>query len=161
MLSLSCIVGLAAIALGSAGGVSARATPRPPARGAGVFMKMVVSEKLSRRYDLAWETLYPRHQQVASRDAFVDCESRIPWPGADSSSVRVLRVFRERIWVAGESRALDTTAVDVRATGVASGLPVPFIVEKIFHALRVRGQWKWILSPAQYAYYNSGTCPYA
>ena len=161
MISLSCIVGLGAIALGSAGGVSARATPRPPATGAGKFMKTVVSEKLGRRYDLVWETLYPRHQQVASREAFVDCESRIPWPGADSSSVRVLRVFRERFRVAGESRKLETTAVHVRVTGVASGLPVPFVVEKTFHALRVGGRWKWILSPDQYAYYNSGTCPYA
>ena len=68
---------------------------------------------------------------------------------------------RERIRVAGESRKLATTAIHVRATGVASGPPLPFVVEKTFHALRVGGQWKWILSADQYAYYSSGTCPYA
>jgi hypothetical protein len=156
---LSWIFGVAALALGSSGGASARA-PRPHDEGAGSFMRTVVAEKLARRLDLAWDTLYPRHQQVASRTAFVDCENLIPWPGADSSSVRVLRVFPQRIRVAGEARKVDTTAVRVRATGVASGLPLPFVVEQTSHVLRVRGQWKWILSADQYAFYSAGTCPY-
>ena len=144
------------------------AVPVAPARvpapneGAGRFMKSVVSQKLAKRYDLAWETLYPAHQRVASREAYVDCQSRIPSPGAISSSVRVLRVFRERLSVAGESHKLTTAAVTVRATGLASaGDYYPFVVTTTFHALRVKGHWTWILSPKQYGYYSAGTCPYA
>jgi hypothetical protein len=160
LIRLSFIFGVAAIALGSSVGAFARPTTRPQGEDAGSFMRTVVGEKLTRRFDLAWESLYPPHQQVASRTAYVDCESLIPWPGANSFSVRVLRIFHERIRVAGESRKVRTTAVHLRATALASGLPLPFVVEQTFHALRVEGQWKWILSADQYAFYSAGTCPY-
>jgi hypothetical protein len=108
-----------------------------------------------------WETLYPPHQAVASREAYVNCEGLIPWPGAVALSVRVLRVFRQRISVADVSRKLETEAVRVHATAYVSGVPLPFVVTKTYHALRVQGRWTWILSPQQYANYSAGTCPYA
>ena len=37
----------------------------------------------------------------------------------------------------------------------------PVTIEQTFHAIAVKGQWKWILSADQYAYYSEGTCPYS
>jgi hypothetical protein len=39
--------------------------------------------------------------------------------------------------------------------------PFPVTIEQTFHAIAVKGQWKWILSADQYAYYSEGTCPYS
>ena len=39
--------------------------------------------------------------------------------------------------------------------------PFPVTIEQTFHAIAVKGQWKWILSADQYAYYSEGPCPYS
>jgi len=157
---LFCILGIAAAALSSVTAAAARPTPRPPEDGAGKLMTTIVRKKLASRYDLAWETLYPAHQRVATREAYVGCESLIRSPGK-VAAVRVMRVFRERIWVAGESRKLMTKAVRVRVIVIAPYVPFPVVVAQTFHALRVDGRWRWILSPEQWAYYSAGTCPNA
>jgi len=158
VLRFVCVGAVAAIALGLAIGASARVSS--PGAGAARFMKTVVREKLAKRYDLVWESLYPAHQQVATREAYVGCESLNPWPGAVASSVRVLRAYQERIRVAGDSQERRTIAVRVRATAYAAGFPLPVVVTATYHALRAEGGWTWILSQAQYAYYSAGTCPY-
>lgn len=132
-----------------------------PAEPAGKYMKEIVKEKLGNEYELAWESLYLPHQQVATLDAYVGCESLIPRPGT-MVGLKVLRVFDERILVAGAQRRQMTRAVRVR---VAIASPVftlfPVTITQTFHAIAVDGQWKWILSQYQYAYYSAGTCPYA
>jgi hypothetical protein len=160
MYRLFCILGVAVAGLAITAGASARLTPRPPEGGAGKFMKTVVSQKLASKYDLAWESLYPAHQQVASREAYVGCESLIPSSG-NVTSVKAVRVFRQRISVAGQPRKLMTRAVRIRVSVEVPYVPFPVVIAQTFHALRVHGSWKWILSPEQYAYYNARVCPYA
>jgi hypothetical protein len=132
-----------------------------PSESAARYMASIVKEKLKGEYALAWQTLYPRHQDVASLDAYVGCESLIPSPGK-LLGVRIVRTFREKIWIAGESRAAVTKAVRVRVR-VASTLfqAFPVVISQTFHAVRIGRHWTWILSPDQYAYYSAGTCPYA
>jgi hypothetical protein len=132
-----------------------------PAEPAGKYMTEVVQQKLANEYDLAWQSLYPPHQRVASHDAYVGCESLVPLAGT-LVGIKVVRVFDERIRVAGAQRKLKTRAVRVR---VAVASPVftlfPVTVVQTFHAVAVDRQWKWILSRDQYAYYSAGACPYA
>ena len=132
-----------------------------PAEPAGKYMKDVVKQKLGNEYELAWQSLYPAHQRVASLEAYAACESLTPAAGT-LVGLKVLRTFDESIRVAGERRKLKTRAVRVR---VAVASPVftlfPVTITQTFHAIAVNRQWKWILSPYQYAYYSSGTCPYA
>ena len=126
----------------------------------GKFMATIAREKLARQFDVAWETLYPPHQLVATREAYVACESLIPWSGT-VAAVHIVRVFPERIRIAGAPRKVPTEAVSMRITVVAASLPIPVVIERTFHAIRVRAHWTWILSPEQYANYSARTCPYA
>jgi hypothetical protein len=132
-----------------------------PAEPAAAYMTTIVKEKLTNQYELAWQSLYPAHQRVASLEAYVECESLTPPAGA-LIAIKVVRVFDERIALAGIKRKLMTRAVRVRVV-VAS--PVftlyPVTITQTFHAIAVRGQWKWILSADQYAYYSAGSCPYS
>jgi len=132
-----------------------------PAESAGSYMKTIVKQKLASQYDLVWQSLYPAHQRVASRDAYVACESLIPSMG-ELASVKVLHVFNERIAVAGVAHKVKTRAVRVWvAVAVPSFPQFPVITIRTFHAIAVAGQWRWILSPDQYSYYSEGTCPWA
>ena len=68
----------------------------------------------------------------------------------------------ERIRVAGLQRKLMTRAVTVRVKVVWPIYTLfPVTIEQTFHAIAVKGQWKWILSADQYEYYSEGTCPYS
>jgi hypothetical protein len=157
-IGLSIVV--AGVALAAIGAAQADRGVRP-AEPAGKYMAGIVEQKITNEYDLAWQSLYPPHQRVASLDAYVACESMTPAAG-DLIGVKVLRTFDERIRVAGLQRKLMTRAVRVRVM-VASPItrPFPVTIEQTFHAIAVKRQWKWILSADQYAYYSEGTCPYS
>ena len=132
-----------------------------PAEPAGKYMTGIVKLKLTNDYERAWQSLYPAHQRIAPLEAYVACESLVP-PAGTLVGLRVLRTFDESIRVAGERRKMKTRAVRVR---VAVASPVftlfPVTVVQTFHAIAVEGQWRWILSADQYAYYSAATCPYA
>jgi hypothetical protein len=149
----------AAVALAISGSAGAHADARPHGS-AGRFMVKIVREKVEGRYDLAWQRLYPLHQQVASLDAYVACESLVPSPGT-LAGVRVLRTFGETIQVAGQPQPIKTRAVRLRIRILSSVWPVPIAVVQTFHAIAVSGRWTWILSSDQYDYYSAGVCPYA
>ena len=82
-----CAAVLTAVAAIAAG--SAVAAPTP---GAGRFMTEIVRQKIDGEYAQAWESLYPAHQRVAPRDAYVACESLVPSTGS-LVGVRAMRVF--------------------------------------------------------------------
>lgn len=122
-------------------------------------MVSVVKQKLANDYGLAWQTLYPAHQRVAAREAYVSCESLTPTAGT-ILSVRALHTFNERIVVAGKRAKILTKAIDVRVTVASPYVLFPVVFEQTFHAIAVRGSWRWILSADQYVYYSAGECPY-
>lgn len=159
MKRLSLLVVSAAAALAAAGVASADRGSRP-AEPAGAYMVSVVKQKLADEYALAWQTLYPPHQRVAPREAYASCESLTPGAGT-LLSVRALRTFNERIVVAGKRGRILTKAIDVRVSVVSPYVLFPVVIEQTFHAIAVRGSWRWILSADQYAYYSDGECPYA
>jgi hypothetical protein len=155
---ISIAVGIAALA---ATAIAQADRGLRPAEPAGEYMTAIVKEKLANQYDLAWQSLYPPHQRVASLEEYVGCESLTEAAGT-LVNVKVLRVFDERIAVAGVAKKLMTRAVRVRVAVDSPVFPLfPVAIVQTFHAVAVQGQWKWILSRDQYAYYNAGTCPYA
>ena len=153
-------IALAGVALAAVGAAQADRGVRP-AEPAGKYMTGIVEQKLANEYEQAWLSLYAPHQRVASLDAYVACESLTPTAGT-LIGIKVQRTFDERIRVAGVQRKLMTRAVRVRVT-VASPIytPFPVTIDQTFHAIAVKGHWKWILSADQYAYYSAGTCPYS
>jgi len=152
-------IAVAALALVAVASAQADRGVRP-AEPAGKYMTGVVKDKLSSEYELAWESLYPRHQRIAPLEAYVACESLTP-PAGDFVAIKVLRTFDERIRIAGEKRKVMTRAVRVRVAVATATFPFPVMIDQTFHAIAVNGQWKWILSADQYAYYSEGTCPYS
>jgi hypothetical protein len=159
MRKITCL-GLALVALGAAGVAQADRRVQP-AEPAGEYMSTIVREKLASEYAVAWRSLYPAHQRVASLDAYVGCEGLMPPAGA-LVGIRVLRVFDERIAVAGVARKVMSRAVRVRVLVASPAFPLfPVAIVQTFHAIAVDRQWKWILSRDQYAYYRAATCPYA
>jgi hypothetical protein len=132
-----------------------------PAEPAGKYMTAVVKQKLANQYEDAWQSLYPAHQRVASLEAYVACESLTPDAGT-LVSIQAMRVFDERIQVAGARRKVQTRAVRMRVVVDSPLFPqFPVVIVQTFHAIAVGGQWKWILSTDQYDYYSNGECPYA
>src|SRR5215210_3864222 len=99
MIRLFLLVATAAAALAAAGVASANRGSRP-AEPAGAYMVSVVKQKLADDYALAWQTLYPPHQRVATSEAYASCESLTSSAGT-LLSVRALRTFNERIVIAG------------------------------------------------------------
>jgi len=153
-------IAVAGVALAAIGAAQADRGVHP-AEPAGKYMAGIVEQKITNQYDLAWQSLYPLHQRVASLDAYVACESLTPAAGP-LVAIKVLRAFDERIRVAGLQRKLMTRAVRVRVKVVSPyTTPFPVTIEQTFHAIAVKGQWKWILSADQYEYYSEGTCPYS
>jgi len=151
-------VGAAVLASTTVARAEGGLTPAEPAR---AYMTKIVKAKLANQYDLAWQSLYPPHQRVASLEAYVGCESLTESAGT-LVSIKTLRVFDERIAVAGAKRKLVTRAVRVRVTVASPAFTLyPVVITQTFHVVAVRGQWKWILSSDQYAYYSAGTCPYS
>ena len=61
-----------------------------PAEPAGKYMTGIVKQKLTNEYELAWESLYPRHQRIASLEAYVACESLTP-PAGNFVAIKVMR----------------------------------------------------------------------
>jgi hypothetical protein len=152
-------IAVAGLALAAVGAAQADRGVRP-AEPAGKYMTGVVKLKLANEYELAWESLYPRHQRIASLEAYTACESLTP-PAGNFVAIKALRTFDERIRIAGEKRKVMTRAVRVRVAVAVPTFPFPIMIDQTFHAVAIDGQWKWILSADQYEYYSEGTCPYS
>lgn len=122
----------------------------------GRFMTTLVEQIAGNDYSDAWLTLHPAQKQVATRKAYVACESQSPIPGT-LASVSVLGVSDEQVKIAGEGTTAGK-AVRVRLSiGGVGGDPV--VVTHTGHAVAVGDHWTWILPPARFAEYEAGRCP--
>jgi hypothetical protein len=124
----------------------------------GLFMSRLVREIGANRYDEAWETLHPTHQQVAPRAEYVACEQRNPVVGS-VSEVRVLSVRDAAVRVAGEREEAPGKAVRIRLTVRVPDVDEPDRVTETFHAVEVDDRWAWIFSQARYEAYRADRCP--
>jgi hypothetical protein len=144
MRPLLALVGILAVAGCGGGGA--------PEQPAGEFVDGLFTRIFAGRHASVWEDLYPPHQEVASRARYVSCSSREPTIDA-SAGVEVLDVRDQRWQVAGEQESRESTAVTFRITIAGSG------ATSTGHLIAVDGRWRWILSPADYAAFSSGSCP--
>lgn len=121
----------------------------------GKFMTTLVEQIAGNDYADAWVTLHPAQQRVATRDAYVTCESQSPIPGK-LASVTVLDVADEQVTIAGQGKAAGKA---VRLKLSISGVGDPIVVTHTGHAVAVGGHWTWILPPERFAEYEAGRCP--
>ena len=123
---------------------------------AGAFVSDLVHHVAAGRYAAAWEDLYPPHQKVATRAAYIRCEPLTPFPGR-IQRLEVRRVWQEPVQISGNRRSTNSTAVRIRMT-VRSAAPTPERFDSTFHVVDVDGRWRWFLPSVRYVAYREGRC---
>jgi hypothetical protein len=128
-----------------------------PAGDPGVFMTRLVRAVAAGNYAKAWQSLYPAHQRVAPRSAYVACERQDHVLGSVAELV-VVRVVDERVGIAGETGKSEGASITLRLrmrspAGEASN------ITGTFHAVAVHRAWTWILPPDRYEAYREKRCP--
>ena len=78
-------------------------------------MSQVVRLIVADDYDSAWISLYPAHQQVATRSEYVACEQKTP-VGSTLRSINVVRVADRLLRIPGEPQRVPVKAVTLRIT---------------------------------------------
>lgn len=106
----------------------------------------------SGRYDLAWDDLHPKHQQIAPRSRFVRCSAQVA-PSGDLESIEVLDVFDDEAVIPGIEDG-ETKAVRVRVNSL-QGDSDTFVN----HQVEVGETWRWVLNATAFQAYEMGRCP--
>jgi hypothetical protein len=144
--------GVAVWFVGSSGGDSARPADDPV-----VFLRGVVTKIAANDYGAVWQTLHPAQQRIATRDAYVQCEQLSPIPG-HLDSIRLVKAATERIAIAGDDGQVESEAATFRVRISEPVLNDAVVVPMTVHAVAVKGQWRWILSPKRFELYRSKSC---
>lgn len=116
-----------------------------------------LQDKLRGNWAAAWQTLYPPHQRVAPRIAFLGCERATPFH-AGLQSLRVLAVRRSLVRVPGRAQPVAGVAIDVRVALRWYGPRDPIVFRYTFHLVPANGRWAWLLSESRYRLYRDGGC---
>ena len=121
------------------------------------FFLATLQAKLRGDWGRAWQSLYPFHQRIATRDAFVRCEARTPFP-APLESLRVVDVRSAAVRVPGLRHTVPGVAIRVEVALRWYGPRHPIVSRYTFHVVPVRGHWTWLLSPSRYRLYAHNAC---
>jgi len=121
------------------------------------FFLETLEEKLHGDWARVWESLYPFHQRIASREAFVRCEVLTPF-AAPLEGLRIAGVRDAPVSVPGQRERVAGVAVDVVVSLRWYGPRDPIVFRHTFHLVPVRGRWTWLLSPSRYLLYADGAC---
>ena len=121
----------------------------------GAFMTNLVEQIAGNDYATAWQTLHPAQQRIATRNAYVSCESQSPIPGK-LASVTVVDVSDEDVQVAGQG---TTAGKAIRVKLSITGVGDPVVLTHTGHAVAIGDHWTWILPPERFAEYKAGRCP--
>lgn len=119
---------------------------------AGEFLQRITAEHLSGDYDQTWEELHPAHQKLISQIQFVYCGEREP-ELAEDTTVRILSVKPVTKQLPQiPQRQMQVVRIQLRdKDGVVDTYPA--------HAVRVGGEWRWVLSAAFVRAVEAGNCP--
>jgi hypothetical protein len=158
-----CLSMLAFVCVGVQGGTSAGRVARPAVgrtlsqSSARRFFLTTIDDKVRGDWAKAWTSLYPPHKRVATRDAYIRCESRTPFP-APLEGLRIVGVRRADVRVPGLRRAVPGVAITVIVALRWYGPRDPIVFRHTFHLVPVQGHWTWLLSPSRYRLYARGAC---
>ena len=118
------------------------------AQSASDFVRQVTSEFSRGQAGRLWDQLHPADQAVVTRSRFIACQSN---QGFGLRRFQVLETYEETVPVGGKNA--ESTAVSVQVTSDDG------VTTATLHAVRVNGEWRWILRPADHAAYKRGACP--
>ncbi|HUG14189.1 MAG TPA: hypothetical protein VMM78_04150 [Thermomicrobiales bacterium] len=111
-------------------------------------------EQLSRgEYGKAWDTLHPAHQEIVSRQKFIECGRELALqrdPSVDSIIIIDARQqTKEIVWI-GEVEVIEVE-VDWR-TGENLRRSIDDVIE-------VDSAWRWVIGEPALRAFQSGVCP--
>ena len=115
---------------------------------AGDFISQVTTQFSRGQAGPLWDTLHPADQAAVSRARYMVCQTN---EGFDLQKFKILDTYADTIVIAG--KATPSTAVSVQVTSDDG------ITTATTHAVKLKGGWRWILPPADYAAYKRGKCP--
>ena len=120
--------------------------------GAGEFLQRITADHLSGDYNQTWEELHPEHQKLISQIQFVYCGEREP-ELANDTTVRVLSVRPvTRQLPRVPQQQMEVVRIQLRdKEGVVDTYPA--------HAVRVEGEWRWVLSTPFVRALEARNCP--
>ena len=119
---------------------------------AGAAVKRVVEQEYVGAYGEVWETLHPRHQRLVSRADYEECRRGIDVAGT-LESVLILDVEDEPLTIYGLRPRTPSKAVEVRVTTDETEFTATY------HAVRVGGTWRWVLSDRAARGFARTDCP--
>ena len=120
------------------------------------FVSQVVRLIVADDYDSAWISLYPAHQQVATKSEYIACEQKTP-VGSTLRAIDVVRVADRLLRIPGEPQRVPVKAVTLRITLVDT-LGTKNAFSHTFNAVPAGSQWAWILTPSRYELYRTDGC---
>jgi len=115
---------------------------------AGDFISQVTTQFSRGQAGPLWDTLHPADQAAVSRARYMVCQTN---EGFDLQKFKILDTYADTSVIAG--KATPSTAVTVQVTSDDG------VTTATTHAVRIKGAWRWILPPADYAAYKRGKCP--
>jgi hypothetical protein len=120
--------------------------------GAGEFLQRITADHLRGEFSRTWEEVHPAHQKLISQIQFVYCGDREPELKNDAT-VRVLTVKPVRKQLPDvPQRQMQAVRIQIRdKNGVVD--------EYTSHAIRVAGEWRWVLSVPFVRAVERGQCP--
>jgi len=151
--SASAAIAAAVLILGRDAGSGNQVPPGDPA----VFVKSVLASIVEDKYERAWKTLHPAHQQVALFREYAVCENRTQ-VGGKLRAADVVRVRDVLARMPGEPERVPATAVTLRIKIYQPALQSVDTFTQTFNAVASGSRWTWILTPAKYKSYSTDTC---
>ena len=121
------------------------------------FVSRTVAQIVGDDYATAWDTLYPKHKEVAPKDEYVACELQTP-VGWQLGAAKVIRVATRLRRIPGESDRVPVQLVTLRLTITRPSPRMKSVFVHTFTAVADGDRWAWILTPSKYELYRSDGC---
>ena len=138
---------LIALALAGCGG----GEEPPSGDTAGEFLQRITAYHLGGEFSRSWEELHPAHQKLITQIQFVYCGDREPDLEEDAT-VRVLSVKKAR------KELPHVPQLQVQAVRIEIRDDKGVLDTYTAHAVRVGGEWRWVLSAAFVRAVEAGNC---
>jgi hypothetical protein len=128
-----------------------------PDEDAGDFLKEFIEQRALGQVGRAWETLHPLHQEVATRNEYMDCEGQNT-PSFELKGIEEVDEYDEPLQIPGQTGEVPSKAVTLRLEYQFPGAEDTQTETLTAHALNVDGEWRWVLAPDVYEAYKAGEC---
>jgi hypothetical protein len=118
------------------------------------LLKELVRYQSLGQFGRAWDLLHPAHQRIAPRSFYDGCLRDTATPPGGELEVTVIEVYDDPIDIpAIPEKTSKAVTYRIRLKGTDQ------TQTETSHAVKVDGEWRWVLAPQDVPYYRRGECP--